>query len=148
MRTSVAFCLASTLLLLGCTTDKSSDDFKKISLISPEGEIIEIQVEIADTPELREVGLMNRTELIDGYGMLFIFEDPAALFFWMKNTLIPLDIIFFDEAGNFVSSETMDPCKAEPCSVYSSDEDALYALEVNVGFRDEFGVGEGWMLEF
>lgn len=143
--------VASVICLVGCTSGsliETDQDVRYASLKAPDGRSVQVQVEIADTVELRTLGLMDREELSEGQGMLFVFDQPHVLFFWMKNTLIPLDILFFDEAGNFVSSDTMQPCTAEPCSVYSSGEEALYALEVNAGFGDRYDVGSGWNLEY
>ena len=79
--------------------------------------------------------------------MLFIFSAPQQLSFWMKNTLIPLDILYFDSEGNFVSSSTMEPCTKDPCATYPSAGPAQYALEVNAGFAVENGINEAWSLE-
>lgn len=151
MNLTYKLCLAGSLLLLGCSSNADigvrQAKIRAISLISPHGQIVEIQAEIADTYELRTMGLMNRDELQEGNGMLFIFENPNILLFWMKDTLIPLDIIFFDEAGVFVKSETMDPCEEEPCRTYNSKGNAIYALEVFAGFIEQYNVGEGWKLE-
>ncbi len=90
---------------------------------------------------------MGRDALADDAGMLFTFETEQTLRFWMKNTLIPLDIIYFDAQKRFVSALTMTPCAADPCSTYSSRYSALYALEVPAGSVAAWGVGEGWTLE-
>ncbi len=99
-------------------------------------EEIPVLVEIADDPDEQQLGLMNRTELPEGQGMLFLFSQPQILSFWMKNTLIPLDVIFFDAQGNFAGVRTMDPCKQDPCTVYSSDSVATSALELSSGFYE------------
>lgn len=108
----------------------------KIMLQSGEEEI-SLWVEIADDPPEQERGLMERTELPKDEGMLFIFSQPRMLSFWMKNTLIPLDILFFDSERTFINVQTMDPCKADPCAVYSSDQMATYALELSAGFYEQ-----------
>lgn len=76
--------------------------------------------------------------------MLFLFPHEQVLSFWMKNTLIPLDIFYFDARGQIVSATTMEPCKADPCPSYSSEGAAQFALEVAAGFLDTNG--EEWKL--
>lgn len=117
-----------------------------ISLNDDSGHSIKILAEIADEPEAQSRGLMYRTELPAGEGMLFVFPDEAPRGFWMKNTLIPLDILFFDASGAWVSGTTMTPCEEDPCPGYPSNGGAKYALEIPAGFITEQGVGVGWKL--
>jgi len=139
------------LLLFGCSQkaqiSNEGMEVKELILHSPDGGMVEILAEIADEPEERMQGLMLREDLPEGEGMLFIFDEERVLQFWMKNTLISLDIIFFDEEGKFISSTTMVPCKRDPCRVYRSGNNAKYALEVLAGFALEEGVGVGWKLK-
>src|SRR3989344_2583652 len=122
------------LFLLSCMTNQNEQEgFTKIILRAGDKEI-PILVEVADDLDEHRIGLMNRTELPADRGMLFVFEQPQILSFWMKDTLIPLDILFFDEEGNFLNTQTMDPCMADPCPVYSSSGLATYALELVSGF--------------
>ena len=107
---------------------------------------ITVHVEVARDEASREKGLMNRDHLNPDAGMLFAFDAPQILSFWMKNTLIPLDVLFFDHDGNFVSASTMEPCKNDPCPSYRSSGPATSALEVNEGFTKEHGIGRGWTL--
>lgn len=108
---------------------------------------LNIPIEIADTEEERTQGLMDR-ESLEG-GMLFIFEEENYLNFWMKNTLIPLDIIFLDKNYKILNIQNAVPCKEEPCELYPSAGKAKYVLEVNAGFAQEENliVGEKLVLE-
>ena len=88
------------------------------------------QVELAETKMQREKGLMNRQVLGDNNGMLFIFEKDDIYPFWMKNTLIPLDIIWIDSNGVVVFiEENVEPC-VDNCSIFKSDREAKYVLEI------------------
>lgn len=130
-------------------TSSSSPAEMTILLLSPDGaDGIPLFVEVASDPQTQQYGLMNREHLDPDAGMLFAFDEPRDLSFWMKNTLIPLDIIFFDENGWFISMETMEPCTDDPCPGYASAEPAQYALEVNAGYADDKGIGDGWRMEF
>lgn len=106
---------------------------------------IMLGLEIADTPEARERGMMDRTSFGNMQGMLFSFDQEQVLSFWMKNTLIPMDILFFNK-GVFVSGTSMVPCKKDPCLIYTSVEPATSAVEVPAGFLQEHPVTKGWIL--
>lgn len=88
-------------------------------------------LEIADTPENRTRGLMFRKTLPANHGMLFVFPNDEVRYFWMKNTLIPLDIAFLDKSGTILTIKTMKPENSE---LVSSEKPSRYALEVNAGF--------------
>lgn len=93
-----------------------------------------IQIEIADTEARRRLGLMHRTYLAANSGMLFIHPSPSILGVWMKNTLIPLDILFLSDDGTIVSMlEDLPPCRQDPCPISRSSTKARYMLEVNAG---------------
>lgn len=119
---------------LGACAFNSS--LQKISLRAGEN-IVPLRVEIADDTQERAVGLQDRASLKRNHGMLFVFEEEKPLTFWMKDTLIPLDVLYFDAEGNFVSMNTMEPCTEDPCDTYPSTRPAKYALELNAGFYDE-----------
>ncbi|MFH1445544.1 MAG: DUF192 domain-containing protein [Nanoarchaeota archaeon] len=103
-----------------------------------------ITAELADTPIERQQGLMFRKELCSDCGMLFIFDSEEPVSFWMKNTIIPLDMIFLSEDGKIVNMhENVQPCKADPCPKYSSVEPAKYVIEVNAGFVEANGIEVG-----
>ncbi|MEK6860037.1 MAG: DUF192 domain-containing protein [Nanoarchaeota archaeon] len=107
-----------------------------------------VSVEIADTDALREKGLMFRKYLNSDSGMLFIFEKEGIRYFWMKNTKIPLDIIWIDKNMNIIKIDNAVPCLKEPCEFYSSQNKVLYVLEVNSGFSNENDVKVGDKIRF
>ena len=90
-----------------------------------------IRVEIANTPQSREHGLMQRNFLCEDCGMLFVFEKADKYSFWMKDTLIPLSIAFVTPDGIVTNIEEMLPLTTDP---HNSDGDVLYALEMNAGW--------------
>jgi uncharacterized protein len=101
---------------------------------------VTLEVEIAETDEAHQRGLMGRTSLPPDFGMVFMFPDEQPRTFWMKDTLIPLSIAFFAADGTIVSIKSMDPCTSEPCPLYGSGAPAKGALEVSQGFFSEHGV--------
>ena len=107
-----------------------------------EGSVI-IDVEKAETPEQRAFGLMFRESLPEDAGMVFLFFEEHTGGFYMKNTLIPLSIAFFDGEGFIVKILDMEPCEADPCEIYDPGVPYEGALEVNQGAFDEWGVKEG-----
>lgn len=140
-RISLAVVLASVLVLSACGS-------KTLTLSSFDGtQTHEVRVEIADSPKERDKGLMNRENLEHDTGMLFVFMEPQMLSFWMKNTKVPLDIIFFDADGNFVNGLTMEPCTKDPCPSYKAAALSAYALEVPKGYRADKKIGTGWKLD-
>lgn len=99
-----------------------------------------IQAEVAQTPREREVGLMNRPSMAPNHGMLFVFEAPATQCFWMKNTLIPLDIAFLADDGTVVNVDVMQPQTLES---HCSAKPVRYVLEMNQGWFAKRGVKAG-----
>ena len=92
------------------------------------------RVAVADTATLRSAGLMGVQDLGSLDGMLFVFEDAAERSFWMKDTLIPLDIAFFTDTGVLVSVAQMEPCDpGATCPSYVSDGPARFAVEGRAG---------------
>lgn len=101
-------------------------------------------VEVADTPEKQLRGLMFRTSIADDYGMLFPYPDEDIRGFWMKNTLVHLDLIFIDSSRTVVEIiADVPPCRAEPCETYISSIPARYVLEIRGGLAAELGVKVG-----
>jgi len=103
-----------------------------------------VSLEIAKTGSERETGLMFRESLRQNTGMLFVFESPGRSGFWMKNTLIPLDIIWIGSNGTIVDVfENAQPCKTPECPVMFPNESASWALEVNAGFAKQNNIKKG-----
>lgn len=127
--------LFSALLLSGCASG---------------GEWVEIggkryTVEIADDDTERARGLMFRDTLADGTGMLFIHEAEEPQAYWMKNTRIPLDILYFDEGRKLVTQQrNVPPCSAgDACPSYPSDQPARFVLELNAGEAERLKLQDG-----
>lgn len=104
-----------------------------------DGTIIAFTVEIARTPRQWSFGLMHVTSMPDGQGMLFVFPDMAPRSFWMKNTLIPLDMLFFDDAGGLVSA--FEDVLPHSLQSRRSAGDARFVLELNGGTMAANGIG-------
>ena len=102
-----------------------------------------VDVEVAETDEQRQYGLMNRESLPEDQGMIFMFFRDTKGPFWMKDTLIPLSIAFFDINGKIVRILDMEPCEADPCPLYDPGVAYRGALEVNKGAFERWRVEEG-----
>ena len=104
-----------------------------------------VTVEIADTLFSQNRGLMGRTELPSDHGMLFVYDKPDILSFWMRNTLIPLSIGFFDEDKTLIKIDDMTPplSKSCPLRLYKSPAPAQYALEVPKGWFKDHKIAPG-----
>ena len=100
-------------------------------------------VEVADTTDERRTGLMGRETMSPYEGMAFLWTDPVIGSFWMKDTLIPLSIAFWDEGGRIVSIMDMEPCRSDPCPTYTPDASYVGAVEVRQGELARRGVGVG-----
>jgi hypothetical protein len=113
----------------------------------PDGTVV--AVEIADTPALQTRGLMFREHLAPNEGMVFVFDEPGPHPFWMKNTLIPLDMIWLDAARRILTiAHSVPPCKADPCPTYPHAGRAQYVVEVVGGFAKKHRLKEGDQLVF
>ena len=107
------------------------------------GGMVTVGVEIVDTPETRQRGLMGRTSLDDDAGMLFVWPEDASSSFHMKDTLIPLSIAFIAADGTVLRILDMEPCTADPCRTYDPRTSYRMALEVRRGAFARWGVAEG-----
>lgn len=120
-----------------------------IAVTTPQG--AKLFTELADTPEKRARGLMYRDRLPPNYGMLFTFPEPQQWSFWMKNTNIPLDIIWMDQNKTIVHVEHEVPgCHRQDggCPQYRPNKKALYVLEVAAGVAERLQLKRGVRLQF
>lgn len=103
-----------------------------VPLTLPSGKVLRAEVMVRD--EDRAMGLMFRPSLPLDQGMIFVFERADFHGIWMKNCRFPIDIVWLDEAKRVVHlAESVPPCKAEPCPVYSPMRRAAYVVELNAG---------------
>ncbi len=138
-----AIILPLTAIALFLTSFAESADKPQcsITIINEFKKTIPLTVEIADTPEKRQTGLMFRKSMPADRGMLFVFESDAYLNFWMKNTHIPLSIAYIDKNGYIIDIYHMEPLNA--LKTYPSKKTSRYALEVNLGWFHENNITPG-----
>jgi uncharacterized protein len=137
-----------TMCLLGCGCDRASTQ----AVNGPEQSVVTLPtrpfviagrrftLEVADDDAERAQGLMHRKSMPADHGMIFVFPDVAQRGFWMKNTYIPLDIIYLDAAGRVVSIKQMFP---QELNNTPSDRPAKYAIEINQGLSSKIGLKPG-----
>ncbi|HEV8043871.1 MAG TPA: DUF192 domain-containing protein [Rubrobacter sp.] len=124
----------------GTAAASTAEESSTLAIISSDGARTEVEVEIADERAEQQRGLMERTELAEDAGMLFVFERDEPRSFWMRNTLIPLSIAYIAESGRIVDIQDMQPLDE---TSHPSAEPARYAQEVNQRFFAERGIEAG-----
>jgi uncharacterized protein len=122
-------------------------DAATVTLVTPDGAKADLAVRVARTPAQRQRGLMHVPEVPEGAGMLFVFEQEGEGGFWMKDTLVPLDIAFAGRDGTVRATLTMEPCAEEPCPTHDPGVAYDRALEVPAGWFRSEGIGVGARLE-
>lgn len=139
--------------LVGCSLSELEEVVKPPEVSTPDSSLEASQtqtlrvgnqsfyIEVADTQAEREQGLMYRESLAANQGMLFVWEQEAPRNFWMKNTLIPLDMIWLDANKTIVDIQAAEPCQVQNCPIYSGKVPAQYVLELNQGVL-RAGVGQ------
>jgi uncharacterized membrane protein (UPF0127 family) len=150
--------LIAVLLLVSCTRTPDTQPMQTQtqtaatvatgpSVVFPDG--YTVQIEIAANEELRAQGLMFRDRLRPASGMLFFFPEDGEYPFWMKNTHIPLDMIWIDSGRRIVHiTPDVPPCKIENCPSYPPHAIARYVLEVDAGVAKQHGLKNGDLLRF
>jgi uncharacterized membrane protein (UPF0127 family) len=136
---SLLFCLG-----LACKNDSGAqgdvvDGLDTLRVVSSDGKTARLTFELADEPQELTTGLMNRTELNEDAGMLFVLGS-ANRGFWMKDTLIPLSVAFISDCGQIVHIEDMEP---QSLQIHNSPTPYYFALEVNQGWFTANGIGVG-----
>ena len=153
---AIAVAIAAVVLYGGLKSPTSADGRAMILPVDADPLMVEtghgersFSIEIADDPGERERGLMFRDEMAAGHGMIFVHDSEETQSYWMKNTKIPLDIIYFDHARKLVSVAHAPPCSlGDGCPPFPSDGPALYVLELNGGAAEEMGLKAGDELKF
>jgi uncharacterized protein len=132
------------LLLRGILYPGSSQSGSDIKIIPLYIGIQKFTVEIADTPQKQETGMMYRENIPEDFGMLFVYESEDYRGFWMKNCLVSLDIIYLDKYKQVINiHDNVPPCKREPCKSYRSVRPAQYVLELRANRSRELNIRPG-----
>lgn len=140
MKRYIVSLLLISILLSGCDT-------QEVSRVCFDDDCF--YVEVVDRPDTRAKGLMYRESMDHDKGMLFVFENEGVYDFWMKNTLIPLDMIWIGSnmTVSYVKNDAQ-PCKADPCPHIKPEGRAKYVLEVNSGRAKQLNIMPGDSVTF
>ena len=138
--------LAVVLALPATALAGASFERGTATITTRDGATVTLRVELARTAAARQQGLMNRRSLGAKAGMAFLYSESQRGGFWMKNTLIPLDIAFADARGRILRILTMQPCRRDPCRIYDPGVAYRTALEVNAGSFRRWGIKAGDVL--
>lgn len=134
---SLALLVGLTLSAVPACDGGPSDRFVKVFL--PGGKAVTAELAVTDAERAR--GLMFREKLLPDQGMLFVFEEEGFHSFWMKNTLIALDLVWLDAARRVIHIEAdVPPCREDPCPTYGPKIPARYVLELKAGSAAAFGI--------
>ena len=141
----IAVLLLAAALVSACASSSSPDDggtvteMEAMSIDLADGASVHFKAEIAESPQQRAEGLMNRTELAPDSGMLFIIEPPGRGF-WMKDTILPLTVAFIAPCGEIVDFADLEPLSEE---IKNTENHYVFALEMERGWFAANGVAVG-----
>jgi uncharacterized membrane protein (UPF0127 family) len=140
---AVAFtCFFLVLVASGCVSQNDTGNEYELGEACFKGACFQVEIP-GDDDEMRK-GLMHRESMDQEKGMLFVFNNDGIHPFWMKNTTIPLDIIWMDGDGKVVFiSRDAEPCESDPCASINPGRKALYVLEINAGISERIGLRVG-----
>lgn len=136
--------LATLALTLSMASLAFAQQPTKFDVISLNAGINLIKAEIAAAPAQREQGLMFREKMAPNEGMVFVFEGPAEVCMWMKNTLLPLSVAFIDGNGKIVNIEDMQP---QTLDSHCAKKLVRYALEMNLGWFKQKNIKPGTVID-
>jgi len=127
-------------VFVSCQNKKFNLPVKEIEILTSAGDSVFVKAEVAQKEEERNYGFMNRKNIPEGTGMLFVFEKDQVLSFWMKNTSHPLSIAYIDRTGTIQNIFDMTPFSLAPVK---STRSVRYALEVPQGWFEKAGIKTG-----
>ncbi|MGH7998542.1 MAG: DUF192 domain-containing protein [Brasilonema sp.] len=122
---------------------KSAAQQLPISAVAMIPDGTKIQLEVAQTPQQQQMGLMYRSTLPDNRGMLFQFPSPIKAGFWMKNVPVPLDMVFMLDGKVQYIAASVPPCNSDPCSTYSPQTAFNQVIELRSGRAAQLGLKVG-----
>ena len=131
---------AGLAMVLACTLASAQDAPQQLPVIRLSTGMHVLQVQLAQTPEQQQIGLMFRKTMGTNEGMLFVFDEPRQQCFWMKNTLLPLSVAFIADDGSVVNLDNMKP---QTLDSHCSTKPVRFVLEMNVGWFDKRGIKAG-----
>jgi len=131
---------AGLAMVLACTLASAQDAPQQLPVIRLSTGMHVLQVQLAQTPEQQQIGLMFRKTMGTNEGMLFVFDEPRQQCFWMKNTLLPLSVAFIADDGSVVNLDNMKP---QTLDSHCSTRPVRFVLEMNVGWFDKRGIKAG-----
>ncbi len=140
MKTFTSLLFALLLATSALAQETPQTQLQRITLSAG---IHQLDIQVALTPEQHQIGLMYRTAMPQGEGMLFVFQNPSKQCFWMKNTILPLTAAFIADDGSIVNLEDMQP---QTTDSHCSLKPVRYVLEMNQGWFAKKGIKAGFKL--